>query len=114
MATVNAELIDVINQAQAAAMSPQVVLTSGAGKAYQAVAQSAALAIQDAADALRNASTIAAAANGAALAQMLATPPNPAAAEALKAAQTMMTRAIADYAAIGAAAAAMLKEFPSG
>jgi hypothetical protein len=112
--TVDPEIIDVINQTQRATMSPQVVLTSGAGKAYQAVAQSAAIAIQDAADALRNISTVATSARGAAIAQLLATPPNPAAAEALVAAQTMMTGAIADYAAIGAAAAIMVKEFPSG
>jgi hypothetical protein len=112
--TVDAEIIDIINQAQLAAMSPQVVLTSGAGKAYQAVAQSAAIAIQDAADALRNISTVAATAQGAAIAQMLATPPNPAAADALNAAQAMMTSAVANYTAIGTAAAAILKEFPSG
>ena len=111
---VDPEIIDVINQAQTAAMSAQVVLTSGAGKAYQAVAQSAAIAVQDATDALRNISTVATSASGAAIAQMLATPPNPAAAEALVAAQAMMTSAVANYAAIGAAAAAILKEFPSG
>jgi len=108
------QLIDVMNQIQLATMSPQVVLTSAAGKAYQVAAQSVAIAIQDAADALRNVSTVANTARGAAIAQMLATPPNPAAAEALTAAQAMMTSAIADYAAIGQAAAAILKDFPSG
>jgi hypothetical protein len=112
--TVDPQITDVINQTQLATMSPQVVLTSGAGKAYQAAAQSAAIAIQDAADALRNISTVATSARGAAIAQMLATPPNAAAAEALMAAQTMMTSAIADYAAIGLAATKILKEFPSG
>jgi hypothetical protein len=37
--TVNAQIIDVINQVQRALMDPQVVRTSGAGKAYQSVAQ---------------------------------------------------------------------------
>jgi hypothetical protein len=113
MAT-NSQMIDTINATQAATMSPQVVLTSGAGKAYQSVAQSSAIAIQDATDMLRNISTIATTASGVAIAQMLATPPNPGAAEALTAAQTMMTSATAEYAAIGAAAAAILQEFPSG
>ncbi|MBC2806418.1 hypothetical protein C3Y94_025010, partial [Rhizobium ruizarguesonis] len=49
---VNAQVIDVINQVQTATMSASVVKTSGAGKAYQSVAQSAAIAVQDAADAL--------------------------------------------------------------
>jgi len=111
---VNAQLVDVINQTQAATMGPQVVLTSGAGKAYQSVAQSAAIAVQDATDMLRSMSTIATTASGVAIAQMLATPPNPGAPDALAAAQTLLTGATADYAAIGAAAAAILKEFPSG
>src|SRR5436853_5807003 len=110
----NAQLIDVINQTQAATMSPQVVLTSGAGKAYQSVAQSAAIAVQDATDMLRNFSTIATTASGVAIAQMLAVPPNPGAAEALTAAQAMLAGATADYAAIGTAAAAIVREFPSG
>jgi hypothetical protein len=114
MATVNAQMIDVINQTQMATMSPQVVLTSGAGKAYQSVAQSSAIAVQDATDMLRNMSTIATTASGVAIAQMLAMPPNPGAALALEAAQAMMTSATVEYTAIGTAAAAILKEFPSG
>ena len=112
--SVNAQLIDVINQTQAATMSPQVVLTSGAGKAYQSVAQSTAIAVQDATDMLRNMSTIATTASGVAIAQMLATPPNPDAAQALTAAQALLTGAAADFTTIGSAAAAILKEFPSG
>ena len=61
---VNAQVIDVINQVQTATMSATVVKTSGAGKAYQSVAQSAAIAVQDAADALRNVSTNATTAAG--------------------------------------------------
>lgn len=112
--TVDAQLIDVINQTQLATMSSQVVLTSGAGKAYQSVAQSTAIAIQDATDALRNVATIATTASGVAMAQMLATPPNPGASQVLTAAQNMMTSATKDYVAIGMAAADILKEFPSG
>lgn len=72
---VNAQVIDVINQVQTATMATTVVKTSGAGKAYQSVAQSAAIAVQDAADALRNVSTIATTAAGVAMAQYLATVP---------------------------------------
>ena len=94
-------------------MSPQVVLTSGAGKAYQAVAQSAALAIQDAVDALRHTTAIATSASGIALAQFLASG-DPRYLEVLSQTQVMVTRAIEDFAAAGAAAAAIVKEFPAG
>ena len=110
--TVNAQVIDVINQVQRAVMDPQVVLTSGAGKAYQSVAQSTAIAVQDATDALRNITTIATAASGVAMAQMLAGNPN--GQTVLNEAQKMMVAATTDYTNIGTAAAAILKGFPSG
>jgi hypothetical protein len=110
---VNPQVIDVINQSQSATMNPQVVLTSGAGKAYQSVAQSAAIAVQDAADALRNVSTIATTAAGVAMAQLLATGDDKYA-KALKEAQNLMTGAIEDFSSIGTAAASVLKQFPHG
>jgi hypothetical protein len=111
--TVNSQILEVITQVQTATMGPQVVLTSGAGKAYQSVAQSAAIAVQDATDALRNVSTIATTALGVAMAQLLATGDDKYA-KALAQAQGLMTSATVDYAAIGAAAAVVLKNFPSG
>lgn len=110
---VNAQVIDVINQVQLATMSPQVVLTSGAGKAYQSVAQSTALAVQDATDTLRNLSTLATTAAGVAMAQLLATG-DPKFVTVLDKAQSMMTNATDDYAKIGTAAATVLKGFPAG
>lgn len=111
--SVNAQIVDVINQVQTATMSPQVVLTSGAGKAYQSVAQTAAITVQDAADALRNISTIATTAVGVAMAQYLATGEDKYA-KAMTLAQSMMTNATTDFGNIGSAAATVLKEFPSG
>jgi hypothetical protein len=110
---VNAQIIDVINQVQLATMSPQVVLTSGAGKAYQSVAQSSAIAVQDAADALRNIATIATTAAGVAMAQYLATGEDKYA-KAMAQAQVLMSGATADFAAVGSAAAQVLKGFPAG
>ncbi|MEG2805431.1 hypothetical protein [Stenotrophomonas sp.] len=110
---VNAQAIDVINQVQTATMSPQVVLTSGAGKAYQSVAQSAAIAVQDAADALRNVSTIATTAAGVAMAQYLATGDEKYA-KVLNQAQSMMQGATDDFSRVGTAAATVLKGFPAG
>ncbi len=110
---VNAQVVDVINKVQAATMAPQVVLTSGAGKAYQSVAQSSAIAVQDAADALRNISTIATTAAGVAMAQYLATGAKKYA-DVLVQAQAMMKGATEDFSKIGSAAADVLKQFPSG
>lgn len=110
---VNPQVIDAINQVQLATMSPQVVLTSGAGKAYQSVAQSTAIAVQDAADALRNISTIATTAAGVAMAQYLATGEQRYA-NALTKAQEMMQNATDDFTNIGMAASNVLKNFPAG
>jgi hypothetical protein len=110
--SVNPKVIDMINQAQAAAMDYQVVKTSGAGKAYQSVAQSAAIAVQDATDALRNISTISTTAAGVVIAQMIAG--NDANAQVLTQVQSMMTSATEDYERIGAAAIKILGSFPSG
>ena len=109
---VNAQIIDVINQVQTATMSATVVTTSGAGKAYQSVAQSAAIAVQDAADALRNVSTIATTAAGVAMAQYLATGDEKYA-RVLTQAQNMMQGATADFNRVGNAAATVIKEFPA-
>jgi len=110
---VNAQIIDVINQVQFATMSPQVVLTSGAGKAYQSVAQSSAIAVQDAADALRNIATIATTATGVAMAQYLATGEDKYA-KVMTQAQLLMKGATEDFTAVGSAAAQVLKGFPAG
>ncbi|MQP68121.1 hypothetical protein GE253_22650 [Niveispirillum sp. SYP-B3756] len=110
---VNPQVIDVINQVQQATMAPQVVLTSGAGKAYQSVAQAAAIAVQDAADALRNATTIASTAAGVAMAQFLATGDSRYK-EALTLAQEMTKSATTDFSNIGTAASTVLKSFPAG
>lgn len=54
-------------------MTAAEIQLAGAGRAYQSVAQSTAIAIQDGTDYLRNVSTIAVTAIGVAMAQMAAT-----------------------------------------
>jgi len=110
---VNPQVIDVINQVQLATLSPQVVKTSGAAKAYQSVAQSTAIAVQDAADALRNIATLASTAAGVAMAQYLATG-DERYAVILDKSQSMLDSATDDYVKVGNAAAAVLKAFPAG
>lgn len=85
----------------------------GAGKAYQAVAQSTALAVQDATDNLRNINTISATALGVAMAQFLATK-DPQYVTAIEEAQKMATAAASNFKTIGVNAADVLKAFPSG
>jgi hypothetical protein len=83
------------------------------GLAYQSIAQSAALAIQDAADYLRNVSTIASTAAGVAMAQYLANPGASAEFDAAMAGtQQLMAAAVANFEAIGACAENTLKNFP--
>lgn len=83
------------------------------GLAYQSVAQSAAIAIQDAADYLRNMATIAATANGVALAQLLAKPgAGEEYAAVLAATEQFMAGAVANFEAIGASVENVLKRFP--
>jgi hypothetical protein len=110
---VDSQVIDAINQIQTATMSPQVILTSGAGKAYQAVAQATAIAVQDATDTLRNFSTLTTTAVGVAMAQFLATG-DPKYAAAITIAQGAMSEAVTDFANIGRTSAEVLKGFPSG
>jgi hypothetical protein len=114
MALVNPLVIDVLQQTQTATLEQSVVTTSGAGKAYQSVAQSTALAVQDATDALRNVSTMATTAAGVALAQILATGQVELYQPALDSAQSIMTNAIEDFGNIGKAAGEILSTFPSG
>jgi hypothetical protein len=110
---VNAQVVNTLNVLNHATMDAATVLASGSGKAFQSVAQSAAIAIQDATDALRNASTIATTAAGVALAQYMATGDEKYA-NALTKAQSLMTSATTDYAAIGAAATVIVQQFPFG
>lgn len=113
MDNTNPQVIDTINQVQLATMAPQVVMTSGAGKSYQSVAQSAAIAVQDSADALRNLSTIATTAIGVAMSQLLATK-DVKYVEVITAAQQVMTQANVEFGQVGATAAAVIKGYPAG
>ena len=107
-------LMNNVQQLQQATMSPNVIKASGAGKAYQSVAQSTAIAVQDATDTLRNLSTISSTAIGAAMAQMLADPKNASKyQQVITQAQDIMTQAAATFQTIGQDAATVLNGFPS-
>jgi hypothetical protein len=109
---IDPQVLDAINQIQRAVLQPEVVHASGAGKAYQLVAQSAAIAVQDATDALRGVSIIAATAAGVAMTRFLASG-DPKYLLGLTAARDMMTTATDDFAKVAAAAANAVAEFPT-
>lgn len=108
---VNTQVVNALQVVSRATMAPDVVKTAGAGKAYQSVAQSAALAVQDATDNLRNVSTIGATAIGVAMAQYIETG-NVEYRDVLKEAQGIVTRAAQDFKQIGETAAYILNSFP--
>lgn len=112
-AAVDPSILEAINAAQSATMDLQVVKTGADGRAYQAVAASAAIAIQDAVDALRHSTAIATTASGMALTQFLASG-DPRYLDALGQAQMMVDAAIQSLVDVGNAAGTIVKEFPSG
>lgn len=114
LTNVNPQVVDAVNLAQQATLKPDVIMQSGAGKAYQSVAQSTALAVQDATDYLRNVNTIATTAMGVAMAQLLAGENTANATTILTQANTLTTEAAANYLTIGQNAASVLTGFPSG
>lgn len=112
---VNPQLIGTVDYARKSTMTPDSIAAEGAGKAYQSVAHSMALAVQDATDNLRNVSTVATTGMGVALAQVLATgDPDGTYTKALQAAQQMASVASQTFLTIGTDAAAVLKSFPTG
>jgi len=111
--TVNPQIVDALKVTGQATMAQDVVKTAGAGKAYQSVAQSTAIAVQDAADYLRNVNTIGTTALGVAMAQLLATG-EPQYAQAIEQALKMTSSAASNFQVIGSNASDVLKGFPSG
>lgn len=109
--TTNPQIGNAIAAMQQNTASPDVVKAAGAGKAYQAVAQSAAIAIQDAANNLRNISTVSTTAIGVALAQYIATGEShhP---EVVKQANDAVEAAAKTFKTIGENAAWIARNFP--
>ncbi len=109
-ANVNAQITDSISKATSAVLSPDVVQISGSGKAYQSIAQSMAIAVQDATDNLRNLSTISTTAQGVAISKLLETK-DTTYAQILEKAQDMMVQANDAFKTSGSNAADILKSF---
>jgi hypothetical protein len=111
---VNAQVLDAVRDTQKAVNSPEVVWESGAGKAFQFVAQAAAMAVQDATDNLRNVSTISTTAIAMAMTQLMSSGDVKTWAPVITAAQTLVQQSAADLQTIGQNAASVLSGFPPG
>ncbi|BFM50409.1 hypothetical protein [Marinomonas sp. THO17] len=83
---------------------------SATDKAKQSVAQSTAIAVQDAADNLRNLNTISTTAIGVALSELLATG-DPKYIDVIEQAQKVMSKGTENFAELGAKAAEVAKKF---
>jgi len=111
---VNPQILKSIEAVQQASMTGTVISHSGAGKAYQSVAQSTAIAIQDATDTLRNFSTIGTTAAGVAVAQMVATGDTATFKDVMEQIEKMLTDSANNYKTIGSNASDVLTSFPTG
>ncbi|KZN51644.1 hypothetical protein [Pseudoalteromonas luteoviolacea] len=103
--------LDIVNSAS---LTGELNKLSGAGKAYQSVSQSTAIAIQDATDNLRNINTMATTAMGVAISQMLATGKVDDYAGIIEAANKMVENGTKNFGEVGSSASNLLDKFPSG
>ena len=113
---------DELAQIKAQVLDPKVVKTMGAGKAYQSVATSMAITVQDATDYLRTVSVVCQSAIAVFTAQYVehATNPIEAAiygkiyAQQIEQMAKTMEKSIQVFTQMGTAAGNVLKNFPSG
>lgn len=92
-------------------LSPDVVKTEGAGKAYQSVAQSMAIAVQDATDNLRNITTISSTAIAVCTQLMIAERKVDPYAEIIAKSQETLNSTVEIFEKVGTSSANILKEF---
>lgn len=111
---VNPQIMNSIQAVQQATLTGDVIRHSGAGKAYQSVSQSAAIAVQDATDQLRNMGTIGTTAAGVAISQLLATGNVDQCTNVIQQIQTLMSTSAESFKTIGESAGSVVNNFPSG
>ncbi|MGK7941431.1 MAG: hypothetical protein AB4062_15040 [Crocosphaera sp.] len=108
--------LDEISKINKELLDPTIVRTQGAGKAYQSVAQSMAIAVQDGTNYLENVLTISTAAIGVAMSKIVANPYEniPKYQPVIEQAGKTIEMATKNLANIGKEAGEILKNFPSG
>lgn len=112
LTTVNPQILDAVRQTTSFVTS--AAGNNGAGIAYQKVTQAAAIAVQDAADFMRNLMTISATASGVAMTKMVENPEVNVAlyTPVIAQAEAIATFAATQFTAVGAAAATVATTFP--
>ncbi len=93
-------------------MNAASIRLAAAGRAYQSVAQSAAIAIQDGTDYLRNVSTISTTSIGVAMALLVAGDPKGNASNIIQTAQKIAAAGVAQFTLVGTAAVEVASTFP--
>jgi hypothetical protein len=104
--------LDSVKRTQSATIVPDILFQSGAGKAFQFVAQSAAMAVQDATDNLRNMSILSSTAIGVAMTQLMSSGDVKTWIPVIAAAQDVVKQSATDFKTIGLIAAQVVSEFP--
>lgn len=107
----SAQVLDAIEETRKSMSSPGVDLDSVPYKAYEFVAQSMALAVQDATDNLRNVSTISTTAIGVAMAQLMSSGDVKTWGPIIAAAQGLVKASADDLLKIGDNAITVLRDF---
>ena len=111
---VNSQIVNAIEAIQQATMTGDVTRHAGAGKAYQSVALSSAIAIQDATDNLRNMGVVAVSAASAILAEMVESGDVEKYSPMLEQVSKMLDANTSRYSSVLAEAAKSVQEFPVG
>ncbi|MCU1226413.1 MAG: hypothetical protein JWQ42_4506 [Edaphobacter sp.] len=112
LSTLNAQLLDSIKQVRSAVSYPDITIETGSGKAFNFVAQAAAMAVQDATDNLRNISTMSTTAIGVAMTQLISSGDVQTWGPVVQVAQTLVRNCAVDFQTIGTQAAEVLRSFP--
>lgn len=112
MNTVNPQVLNAVEMTNQSVTGPSVPQRQGAGNAYQAVAQSMAISVQDASMLLRNLSTIATTAIGVATAKLVGG--DATMIPVIEASQKVITDAAEAFKTIGVNSGEILQNFPSG
>jgi hypothetical protein len=110
--TLNPQLLDSMKQVRAAVSYPEITFDTGSGKAFNFVAQAAAMAVQDATDNLRNISTVSTTAIGVAMTQLISSGDVRTWEPVVQIAQGLVRNCAIDFQTIGAQAADVLRSFP--
>jgi hypothetical protein len=108
----NPQLLDSMKQVRSAVTYPDITIDTGSGKAFNFVAQAAAMAVQDATDNLRNISIMSTTAIGVAMTQLISSGDIRTWGPVVQVAQTLVRNCADDFQIIGTQAAEVLRSFP--